>query len=372
MGQVPETTEAASAREAGPRPEASATPGASQEATRNVGLGLYADAGKPGLNPAEIIAIVLSLLWLTGCAVFFLVMGGNGAGAGEAGGADPFRLVMTLLAVFMPVAVIWVAAAATRSARIMREESQRLHVAIDAIRHSYLQQQQSGVLGRQASSVERKLDALAQAQRKTETALAMFSSSRHAALPEPPRVISPPRAEASDETEQPALALGTSAEELAPPMSNTDVIRALHFPEDADDKEGFEALRRALQDHRLSGLIRAAQDVLTLLSQDGIYMDDLRPDMPRPEVWRKFAEGKRGRAVAALGGIRDRSSLALTAGRMRSDPVFRDAAHHFLRKFDQVVSDFAPNATDQELAELAETRSARAFMLLGRVTGTFD
>ena len=53
--------------------------------------------------------------------------------------------------------------------------------------------------------------------------------------------------------------------------------------------------------------------MLTLLSQDGIYMDDLRPDRARPEAWRQFAEGARGREVAALGGVRDRSSLALTA-----------------------------------------------------------
>ena len=112
--------------------------------------------------------------------------------------------------------------------------------------------------------------------------------------------------------------------------------------------------------------------MLTLLSQDGIYMDDLRPDMARPEIWRAFAKGTRGRAIAALGGVRDRSSLALTAGRMKQDPIFRDAAHHFLRLFDRGVARFEPNASDAELQDLANTRSSRAFMLLGRVAGTFD
>ncbi|NHX28136.1 hypothetical protein HA397_29830, partial [Escherichia coli] len=151
-----------------------------------------------------------------------------------------------------------------------------------------------------------------------------------------------------------------------------DFIRALNFPETAEDKEGFRALRRALQDRMAARLVRSAQDVLTLLSQDGIYMDDLRPDRARPEVWRKFAQGERGPAIAALGGVRDRSSLALTSGRMRQDPVFRDAAHHFLRQFDHTLNEFEPNASDQELSDLAETRTARAFMLLGRVSGTFD
>ena len=57
---------------------------------------------------------------------------------------------------------------------------------------------------------------------------------------------------------------------------------------------------------------------------------------------------------------------------MREDAVFRDAGHHFLRSFDKTFAAFEPNATDEELAELSDTRTARAFMLFGRVTGTFD
>ena len=138
------------------------------------------------------------------------------------------------------------------------------------------------------------------------------------------------------------------------------------------DKEGFAALRRALKNRSTAQLIQASQDVLTLLSQDGIYMDDLRPDMARPEVWRRFAAGERGRAVAVLGGVRDRSSLALAAARMKQDTIFRDAAHHFLRLFDRMFTQFADTATDSEISELSDTRTARAFMLLGRVAGTFD
>src|SRR5690606_10299418 len=166
--------------------------------------------------------------------------------------------------------------------------------------------------------------------------------------------------------------LGTPADELRAPVSVADFIRALNFPDSAEDREGFRALRRALDDRTVAKLIRAAQDVLNLMAQDGIYMDDLKPDRARPEIWRRFAQGERGREVAALGGVRDRSSMALTAGRMRNDTIFRDAAHHFLRQFDKTFAEFEQNATDQEVAELAETRTARAFMLLGRVTGTFD
>jgi hypothetical protein len=193
--------------------------------------------------------------------------------------------------------------------------------------------------------------------------LTVPSADRKAALVQPP---SEPAAE------QAALALGTPPEDLRPPISVSDFIRALNFPESPEDKEGFRALRLALEDRAVAKLIRASQDVLTLLSQDGIYMDDLTPDLSRPDLWRRFAAGERGRSIAGLGGIRDRSALSLTAGRMKTDPVFRDAAHHFLRTFDKTFAAFEPNASDAELADLGDTRTARAFMLLGRVSGTFD
>ena len=57
---------------------------------------------------------------------------------------------------------------------------------------------------------------------------------------------------------------------------------------------------------------------------------------------------------------------------MREDAIFKDAAHHFLRSFDRVFQDFEKAATDSDLTDLAETRTVKAFMLLGRVTGVFD
>ncbi|UWQ13895.1 hypothetical protein K3556_13325 [Aliiroseovarius sp. M344] len=331
----------------------------------------------PSLSAGEVIGLLLSGLWLAGCILFFMVLGfGKSDDAGLAG---PLQFLMTLVAVIMPVAVIWVAVAALRSARIMREESVRLSAAIDAMRSAYIQQQQ-GFTGTpaQASKVEQKLDEIAQVSRKTETALATFTSIRPGlptlANPTPsnpsPAIL--PDAGGEVTADQTSLALGTPVEDLNPPLSVEDFIRALHFPETADDADGFRALRRALDDRQVAGLVQASQDVLTLLSQDGIYMDDLRPDRARPEIWRKFAAGERGRSVAALGGVRDRSSLALTAGRMKQDPIFRDAAHHFLRRFDQTFAGFEKNASDADIAALADTRTARAFMLLGRVTGTFD
>ena len=334
--------------------------------TRPTSLGIYDKPAQPTITAIEIIALALSVLWLIGAAVFFLVLGGESAAPDGGSGVDGLRFIMTMLAVFMPVAMIWVAATAARASKVMREESQRLQTAIDAIRHAYVAQGRGNGADQ---SVTQKLEEIAAAQKKTETALATFHSSRQAHPA--PRAAAPAPVPAGSEA-QVDLPLGTRAEDIAPPLERADFIRAMNFPETAEDAEGFTALRKALKDRQASQLVRASQDVLTLLSQDGIYMDDLRPDMARPEIWRRFAAGERGRTIASLGGVRDRSSLALTAGRMRQDPIFRDAAHHFLRKFDQIFSEFEDGATDSEISELAGTRTARAFMLLGRVAGTFD
>ncbi|WP_170426984.1 hypothetical protein [Ruegeria arenilitoris] len=327
-------------------------PNPEQDAERPTPLGIYDKPSHPSVTEIEIVAIALSVVWLI-VSVVFLVLPGKVDGGG---------FVVTLLAVFMPVAMIWVAATAMRASRVMREESARLQTAIDAIRQAYVIQQQRAA-SLQEPGVSKKLDEIAEATKKAETALATFSSKRT----EPARGDKP--AQSGDQT---SLELGTPAEEIAPPLTTDIFIRALNFPETQDDAAGFDALRLALQDRKVAQLVQASQDVLTLLSQEGIYMDDLRPDMARPEIWRQFAQGARGRAVAALGGIRDRSSLALTAARMKQDPIFRDAAHHFLRRFDHMIVEFEPDASDADLTALGDTRTARAFMLLGRVAGTFD
>lgn len=342
-------------------------PGAERKSPDLTSLAARVPATPPAsrVSSAEWLALILSLVWLGLVAAFWAFVPKAGTGI------DAASLVMTVVGIVLPVVMIWVAAVTARTAREMRTEAQALKASVEAMRSAWLNQNQI----RAGQSLEKKLDEVAMAARQAETALATFSSRREGTTAQPPAdrkaALAAPKPAAEGE-DQPALALGTPAEELAQPVSVTDFIRALNFPDTAEDKEGFRALRRALEDRSLAKLIRAAQDVLNLLSQDGIYMDDLTPDRARPELWRRFAKGERGREIAALGGVRDRSSLALAAGRMRGDTIFRDAAHHFLRQFDKTFTEFEQNASDQEVAELAETRTARAFMLLGRVTGTFD
>lgn len=334
-------------------------------------LGVYGRRARPKVELADVIAAVLSLLWVGIVAGFWYFIGiSSDEGAP---GFNPLTFVMTMVSILLPIGLIWVASAGAKTARVMREEAARLQASIDAMRHAYVQQQQAAGAGQQPALAKR-LEEIAESQKQTESAIATFASRREQP-PEPPSSAKAALARKTAPEEpgdQPSLALGTPVTDLAEPISIAEFVRALNFPENEDDIEGFRTLRRALADREIGNMIRASQDVLTLLSQDGIYMDDLRPDRPRAETWRRFAKGERGPAVAGLGGIRDRSCLALANGRMKADPVFRDAAHHFLRQFDQVLSEFEKNATDQELIEMGETRTARAFMLLGRIAGTFD
>jgi hypothetical protein len=324
--------------------------------------GAIASRGPGGI---EWLALALSILWLVLVLAFWFFA------PGVAGAASLFNTVSLMVGMALPIAMIWVAAITARGAREMRSEAQTLKQSIEAMRMAWLNQQAL----RSDQSVERKLDEIAAVTRQAETTIATFASRRDSNATQPSAdrkaALVAPAPLRPDDTE-PMLALGTPAEELRAPISISDFIRALNFPDTPDDKEGFRALRRALEDRSTAKLLRSSQDVLNLLSQDGIYMDDLTPDRARPALWRRFANGERGREIASLGGIRDRSSLALSAGRMRGDTIFRDAAHHFLRQFDRTFSEFEKNASDQEIAELAETRTARAFMLLGRVTGSFD
>ena len=156
-------------------------------------------------------------------------------------------------------------------------------------------------------------------------------------------------------------------------LGRAEMARALNFPDSDQDLEGFAALRAALRDTRARQLIQASQDVLTLLSQDGIYMDDLAPPPAPAEAWRALARGERGEPLAPLAIGLDADGMAeVAAARMGKDTIFRDTSQHFLRLFDRMLDDYCDGAQDEEIALLAETRTGRAFRLLGAAAGNFS
>jgi hypothetical protein len=319
-----------------------------REAPFNPGpIGRAGAAG--GLLASDMVAIALAVIWVVAVVAHRFSLTEGAAAPG---------LFATSVVVALPLALIGATAVTVRALQLLRREAQELRATVEALRAAQRTARAAGAILRPPGP-----------SRGGEGSGASFATRREAHASPPPAAPEPAPGTSAD---QPALALGGLAEAPPVPVAPGDVVRALQFPEDAEDHEGFRALRRALEDRETAKLIRTAQDVLTLLSQEGIYMDDLQPDTARPEVWRRFAGGERGRGIAALGGIRDRASLALTASRMREDAVFRDAGHHFLRSFDRGLAAFEKEASDADLMALADTRTARAFMLFGRVAGIFD
>lgn len=316
-------------------------------------LALSASVSAPVSGAAYLAALALSVAWiLLGVFVWY--------------GTAPEGLVargLALVSVVVPVAMIWVLALTLDQVRHLRAERQRLQMIMDQMRLKAgntpaARPAPAFAPGAQSQAPVAQAPAQMPVTRTEDSPRLTFQSRR-----EGPAL---PRFE-----EQPGLGLD-APEDTGTPLGMEDFLRAIHFPDGPEDVKAFAALKLALADRLTSKLIQASQDVLNLLAEDGIYMDDLGPDRAKPELWRKFAAGERGRAIAALGGVRDRSCLALTAARMREDEIFRDVAHHFLRSFDKAFVAIEPRASDAHLSALSDTRTARAFMLFGRVTGTFD
>ncbi|MFB2532839.1 hypothetical protein ACEYYB_08605 [Paracoccus sp. p4-l81] len=310
---------------------------------------------------AVVVAGAISLIWLALVGLFWLLTPSPDQPPGA------LARLMSLVGVLLPVALIWMAAGAAETLAQLRAEADRLRADMDRIRPP-------------ARPAPTPIDAVEPATPEVRPAARPAAAPMAAApiaaapiaAPQPrARVAAPTAAPTAPQPAQSSLALDLPGAATDSLPADT-LIRALNFPESGDDSAGIAALRAALADATASRLVRAAQDVLTLLARDGIFMDDLAPDRARPELWRRFAHGERGREVSALGGVRDRVTLTLVQDLLRSDTIFRDAAHHFLRQFDRALATLEPQADDAQIAAFAATRTARAFMLLGRAAGTFD
>ncbi|EKE44131.1 hypothetical protein OCGS_1647 [Oceaniovalibus guishaninsula JLT2003] len=313
---------------------------------------------RAGADLAGTVAGGLAVLWAVAAAMLLVWPGNRGLG-------DTIFYVTVPIAVLLPLALAWVGITVGRAARHSAAALARLTRTLDAI------ERRAGVAPAQPDTpdLSARLDRIADTQRKIEATLARLAATR-ADRPAPAASAPAAPQRAAADTAQPAL--GIDAPQEAPALGIDDLIAALQFPVDPQDRAGFRALRRALQDRSAAQVVTSAQDVLTLLSQDGIYMDDLPPDAVDPALWRRFARGERGPAIAGIGAIREEAALDKARRRMRGDTIFRDTCHHFLRLFDRTLAGMEPQADDAQIARLANTRTARAFMLLGRVAGTFD
>lgn len=202
---------------------------------------------------------------------------------------------------------------------------------------------------------------------------AAIAAAAAAAAPASPAPPPEPVADAAVETRVDTVAAHEEPEpapDAAPEWA--DLVRALDFPRDANDQEGFQALRRALRHHGLAQMLQAAEDVLNLLSQEKVFVDELDMAPVDADAWRGFMAGVRGPEVAGVAGIRDEAALSVAQRLLQTDSIFRDSALFFQRRFDRVLAEFGKAASDVEIAEIAGTRSGRAFMMLVQLSGSLD
>ncbi len=325
-----------------------------------------------------LFASVFSAVWLVGLAAYAAGFFGLFGGIEEPRGAVFLEIILFILAAIAPMALVWTGVMLLRRTAEVQRDARDLTIALrkfqtDPMNNRNIRIKPAGSSSDMAET-RTKLESLQQQMAQVETALVALLQAQVAISEAPATSNSPagPVRETPQNPDQGHLALG--AREIAPQTGPEwdELIHALNFPTDEKDKDGFRALRIAMRHRNTSQCIRAAEDIMNLMAQDGIYTDDLTPEIAPAALWRKFSEGARGEEVAAIGGIHDVTSIALIRGRMRSDQIFRDAALHFQRRFDIVLSEFCKQATDAHIEALANTRTARTFMLLGRVSGMFD
>lgn len=311
---------------------------------------------EPWLGIENMIAILATVLWAVLCAVLFW-------SAGSLTSVLQVPLLHVVLAVVagLPAAMVWIVAFTMRNARISRGQSERLIHAVRSMREA--QASQSRREEPADPGIQRKIGELADGQERLEATLTWILDAEGMTKSEAGKPTILRRQESAH------AMLG---QEEGEPLTVAEFIQAMNFPDTAEDMKGMAAYRRGLRDQTIGGLIRASEDILTLFSRDALYMDDLTAGDTRPETWRKYAKGGRGNEIAELGRDLDRESLELVGGRMKQDSIFRDAAEHFLRNFDRTFSEMCDHLSSKEIAALADTRTARAFRLLGKIEGLFD
>lgn len=273
-----------------------------------------------------IVALAVSAAWLMLVGLFWLAAPADGSGGRWT----------SVLGVVLPLALIWLAAGLARAIAQLRAEATELRAELARI-----EARRAGADADMPPAPTRIQPAMA---RQPATPRPDAAAARQSSL----HLDAPPR----------------------PQVLVNDLLRALNFPDGPDDTAAIAALRAALADPETRRLIRAAQDVVTLFARHGLFMDDL-PAPADGALWRRYAEGQRGAAIAGLSAETDPEARALAAELMRGDEIFRDAAHHFLRQFDRTMTRLAGPLDDGGLSLLADTRSGRAFSLLAQTTGMF-
>ena len=331
-------------------------------------LGVYGKENNSNSFFIDITAIVLSIVWVIFSILFLTFREKTNLNS-----SSETSFIINCLAVFVPVAMIATISMSLKISRKLKEQTIKLQTEIDALRRTYVTQQQVSGLSVK-SNAERQNDEATKLSQKTETEVAQFSTRRDL---NDEQIKNPAlkKTKPSFLKEEPLLPLEEDNNALNRPntlISVGEFIRAANFPDDENDKEGLSSLRKALLDRDLAKLLHAAQDSLRIMSEDGVYIDSIQFKTGKVELWRNFGNGKRGKKLSGILNFDDDTNLQKVNSRFKEDTVFKDVTHHFLRQFDLIFTEFSKNASDDEILQFSKTRTALVFLILANIAGTFD
>ena len=244
------------------------------------------------ISPAVSIGIIVSLVWVVLVFLYFAFSGQRLSIAFD----TSILGLLTLVSVILPLVLVWTVALTAGTALKLKSEAKALRKEMAVVAKDL--RDSTARLPREQSGMIEQLKLIADMTVQNDKRLKEIASNGVATAPQID-VVDLNRTvfgdfQTPDQETQITLPLAGATQAALSPMSVADFLAALNFPDDAKDKDGFRALRRAMEERKLRNLLESSQGVMSLLTEDGIFMDDLNPDRPVSGAWRKFAEGARG------------------------------------------------------------------------------
>jgi hypothetical protein len=155
------------------------------------------------------------------------------------------------------------------------------------------------------------------------------------------------------------------------PLTWELILKALHFPNDEHDLMGFSALKIARKNNTFSELLQVSEDFLNLIAQDAIYLDDLKIEPPPVEAWLSFISTNQNLNRRRLNCVGIDRQIKRLKSRIKTDTIFRDTSLMLMRRFDVLLRDHLKLANDDQIFKIAETRTGKAFLIVGKLSDSF-
>ena len=153
-------------------------------------------------------------------------------------------------------------------------------------------------------------------------------------------------------------------------LDTKTLIRAFNMPNDENDSEGYDAIEAAIKIESLDNLLRNSHELLITLADYDLIMDDLEIDMGLIATWRRFAADSAVGMVSSLGGTGTFVEIDKVSSILAENSNFESLVNTFNKQMEEFISRVIPQLSDDEIRELAQTRTFLAFLLLGQVFNT--